>query len=93
MMMSTGRTLSASWVSTVVVGRSTNLFVFWRRSMFESVSRPAALKAEVFTPRSLVRVAALSSPVMMTQSRPPEGSGWITPLLMSEDSAWVRPRR
>ncbi len=88
-MMSTGRTLTAICMSTVVVGRSTNLFVFWRRSMFESVRRPAARNADVLAPRSFTRLAALSSPVISTQSRPPDGSGWIIPVLMSDDSAWV----
>ena len=89
MMMSTGRTLSASWVKTVVVWRSANLLVFWRRSMLESVSRPAALNEAVFMPRSFVSVAPFSSPVMIAQSRPPEGSGWMIPDLMSEASACV----
>ena len=81
--------LSASWVMTVVAMRSTNLFVFWRRSTFESVSRPAARNAEVLTPRSFVRDAAFISPVMSTQSLPPVGSGWMTPVFTSEASARV----
>ena len=89
MMIRTGRTLSASCCRTVVVGRSVNLFIFWRRSMFASVRRPAARNEAVFMPLSLTREAVFSSPVMMSQLVPAVVSGWITPVLMSPASAWV----
>jgi hypothetical protein len=55
--------------------------------MFASVSLPDARKAVVFIPRSFLSVGSLRSPVISTQSLPPDGSGWIIPPLISDDSA------
>ena len=78
MMIRNGITWAAIWVRRVVVGRSMNLFVFWRRSMFESVSRPEArnevgLHAPVVLQGRLVQLAGDEHPIACLP-RDPAGS-------------------
>ena len=74
-----GITFTAIWESSVVAGCSAKAWDFCRRSMLASVRRPAARNC-VVGPRSPSSPDSFAvSPVITTQSRPPEASGRITP--------------
>ena len=53
------------------------------------MSRPAARKDAVFVPLSFMRVGLFRSPLIITQSRPPVESGWITAAFTLPASASV----